>query len=66
MAFDDRGAYVPIDDLDQTYTYNADGTIAHITATDNIGITGAVGNSWRKTYTWSSGALVTKSKWVKQ
>lgn len=66
MPFDDRGAYVPIDDLDQALTYNSDGTINYVTATDNVGITGAVGNAWRQTYMWTSGRLTAVSKWVKQ
>lgn len=41
------------------YAYNADGTLNYQTITNN-------GDSWRQTYTYSSGLVATRSAWVKQ
>lgn len=47
------------DDLPETYSYNADGTIAYVSVTDGS-------QTWRQTYTWSSGKITNVSGWVLQ
>lgn len=44
---------------DQTFAYNADGTVNYIDAVVD-------GQVYRQTFTWSNGQLVKTSKWVKQ
>jgi hypothetical protein len=55
---DTQGRYIP-DDAPETYTYNADGTVATITKTFGP-------ESWLATLTWTSGQLTAFSGWVKQ
>ena len=55
---DSTGAYFNPDNLAQTLTYNGDGTVATIAATDGA-------NTWTQTFTYTSGNLTGISKWVK-
>lgn len=47
------------DRMPQTLTYNGDGTVNTITATWN-------GNTWIRTFTYTSGKVTGISAWVKQ
>lgn len=46
------------DDAPKAYTYNADGSVATVTAA-------WAGNTYRKTYTYSAGVVTNDSGWVK-
>lgn len=48
-----------IDSLEQNITYNGDGTVDYITATNGE-------DSYRQTFTYSGGKLASISPWVKQ
>lgn len=58
MPRSSTGDYIP-DDLPQTLTYNADGSVA--TATITYGA-----KSWVQTYAWTNGSLTSISAWVLQ
>lgn len=48
-----------LDLLNQSFSYNADGTINYAEATDGI-------NTWRQTYSYSAGRITGITSWVKQ
>lgn len=50
----DLGSYLP-----QTFAYNTDGSINYVQVV--VGI-----NTWRQTYTYSAGKLVSVSDWIEQ
>lgn len=58
MPRSSTGDHIP-DDLPQTITYNADGSVA----TASI-VSGA--KTWVQTYTWTNGSLASVSAWVLQ
>lgn len=53
------GTYLPIDELQIDYAYNADNQISYAECTYN-------GATFRRTYTYTSGNLTTRSAWIKQ
>lgn len=55
---DSTGASFDPDSLTQNLTYNGDGTVNTIAATDGT-------NTWTQTFTYTSGNLTGISKWVK-
>lgn len=55
---DSVGNWVQPDNYAQTFTYNADGTVATISFTDGS-------NTWTQTFTYSSGNVASVSKWVR-
>jgi hypothetical protein len=55
---DTQGRYIP-DDAPESYTYNADGTVATITKTFES-------ESWVATFTWTDGLMTAYSGWVRQ
>ena len=55
---DSTGATFDPDSLAQTLTYNGDGTVATIAATEGT-------NTWTQTFGYTSGNLTSISKWVK-
>lgn len=52
------GVELDLADLDQTLSWNGDGTIAYAEVT--------LGDVYRQTYTYTTGKLTGISKWVKQ
>lgn len=52
------GDHIP-EDLPVSYNWNADNTINYLQVTDGI-------KTWRNTYTYSGGNLVSESGWVLQ
>lgn len=53
------GERIAVDSLDQSFNYNADGSLNYIQVTHS-------GANYRQTYTYTSGKLTGISKWVKQ
>lgn len=53
------GAVLELDALVQTFNYNGDGTLNYIQVTSGI-------NTYRQTFTYTTGALTGLSNWVKQ
>lgn len=54
-----RANVLDLDSMQHGYTFNADGTLATETVTDGA-------NTWKKTYTYTSGNLTNETMWVKQ
>lgn len=53
--------------LDQTLTWNGDGTLNYVEVScANTAGTSYLGGTYRQTFTYSSGNMVTISRWVKQ
>jgi len=68
MAFEPIGTQLNVtedfyDRLQQTISYNADGTVNTITAT---GVFGSQSVSWIRTFSYTSGKVTGISEWVKQ
>lgn len=57
-VLDSTGALVNIDSMAQTLTYNGDGTVATIAATNGT-------NTWTQTFTYTAGVVTGISQWVK-
>lgn len=53
------GVNFELEDLDQTLTYNGDGTLNYIQVQYR-------GNTYRQTFTWVNGKNTAISRWVKQ
>lgn len=53
------GEFLVLDELPQTLTYNADGTVNYVEVTANSRV-------YRQTYTYTSGKVTAISGWVKQ
>lgn len=52
------GFELDLNDLEQTLSWNGDGTIAYAEV--------SIGGTYRQTYTYTAGKLTGISKWVKQ
>jgi hypothetical protein len=62
IIFDSTGNFpLCIDELPQTLIYNADGTLNYVLAGPDQN-----GNTYKQTYTYTSGQLTGISAWVKQ
>jgi YD repeat-containing protein len=59
IVFDSAGEVISPDSWPHTYSWNADGSLNYEEVTDGA-------STWRKTYTYASGQLVSESAWVKQ
>lgn len=57
-VLDSAGGQVAIDSLAQTLTYNGDGTVATIAATNGA-------NTWTQTLGYTAGVCTSISRWVK-
>lgn len=52
------GIWLEVDSMAETMSYNADGTVAYVEV--------VASETYRQTWTWSNGLLMSVSRWVKQ